>query len=48
MLCAGSRDLLDNFPNHLWTAENFRAEDFVGLRFVRELEQSGFIDNLYR
>lgn len=26
----------------------FKAEDFVELRFVRELEASGYIERLYR
>ncbi len=29
-------------------AKTFRPEDFVDLSFVRELDQSGFINNLYR
>ena len=29
-------------------AKTAKAEDFAEMRFIRELDESGFIDNLYK
>jgi hypothetical protein len=29
-------------------ARDARPEDFVDMRFVKELDESGFVDNLYK
>jgi ABC-type nitrate/sulfonate/bicarbonate transport system substrate-binding protein len=44
----GIESILEELRGQTTKAKNFRPEDFVDLRFVRELEQSGFINNLYR
>ena len=44
----GIESVLEELRGQTPKAKNFRPEDFVDLSFVRELEQSGFINNLYR
>jgi ABC-type nitrate/sulfonate/bicarbonate transport system substrate-binding protein len=44
----GIESVLEELRVQTTKANNFRPEDFVDTRFVRELDQSGFINNLYR
>ena len=44
---AGVKLILDGLPK-IEKSRNFRPEDFVDMGIVRELDESGFIDNLYR
>lgn len=44
----GIESVLEELRGQTPKAKNFRPEDFVDLSFVRELEQSSFINNLYR
>ncbi len=43
----GIKTILDTTAEKDPRAKNFKPEDFVDMRFIRELDQSGFIDNLY-
>jgi ABC-type nitrate/sulfonate/bicarbonate transport system substrate-binding protein len=44
----GIRTILEDLRESEPKAKTAKPEDFVDLRFVRELDQSGFVDNLYR
>jgi NitT/TauT family transport system substrate-binding protein len=44
----GIKTILDGMAKTEPKAKLAKPEDFVDLRFVKELDQSGFIDNLYR
>jgi len=44
----GIESILEELRQLTPKAKNFRPQDFVDTSFVRELEQSGFIDSLYR
>jgi ABC-type nitrate/sulfonate/bicarbonate transport system substrate-binding protein len=44
----GIETVLEELRAQTSKAKNFRPEDFVDRRFVRELEESGFIDSVYR
>ncbi len=44
----GIQVILDDIAKSKPEAKKFKSEDFVDLRFVRELEESGYIDRLYR
>ncbi|MBI4523486.1 MAG: ABC transporter substrate-binding protein [Deltaproteobacteria bacterium] len=43
----GIKTILDTLADKAPRAKGAKPEDFVDMRFVRELEQSGFINNLY-
>ena len=43
----GIKTILDGFAEKDPRARNARPEDFADMRFIRELDQSGFIDSLY-
>ncbi len=43
----GIKTILDTSAEKDPRARNFKPEDFVDMRFIRELDQSGFIDGLY-
>ncbi len=43
----GVKTILDTFAEKDPRAKNAKPEDFVDMRFIRELDQSGFIDSLY-
>jgi NitT/TauT family transport system substrate-binding protein len=45
---AGIQVILDDIARTKPEARKFKAEDFVDLRFIRELENSGYIERLYR
>jgi len=45
---AGIKTILDAVAKEDPKAAQVRPEDFVDVRFIRELDQSGFIDNLYK
>jgi NitT/TauT family transport system substrate-binding protein len=44
----GIKTILDGMAKTDAKAKSAKPEDFVDFRFVKELDQSGFIDNLYR
>ncbi|MBI2089443.1 MAG: hypothetical protein HYT78_11990 [Deltaproteobacteria bacterium] len=44
----GVKLILDTFAEKDPRAKNANPEDFVDMRFIRELDESGFIDNLYK
>ena len=44
----GIKTILDGMAKTEPKAKSAKPEDFVDLRFVRELDQSGFIDGLYK
>jgi NitT/TauT family transport system substrate-binding protein len=44
----GIKLILDTFAEKDPRAKNANPEDFVDMRFVKELDESGFIDNLYK
>lgn len=44
----GIQVILDKIAMKKPEAKKFKPEDFVELRFVKELEESGYIDRLYR
>jgi hypothetical protein len=43
----GIKTILDSMAPKDSRAAKAKPEDFVDLRFVRELDQSGFVDSLY-
>ncbi len=43
----GIKTILDGFAEKDPRARNAKPEDFADMRFIRELDQSGFIDSLY-
>jgi NitT/TauT family transport system substrate-binding protein len=45
---SGIQVILDDLARTKPEARKLKAEDFVDLRFIRELEASGYIDRLYR
>ncbi len=45
---AGIKTVLDAMAHEEPRAKEARPEDFVDIRFVRELDDNGFIDNLYK
>lgn len=44
----GIKLILDTFAEKDPRARNANPEDFVDMRFVKELDESGFVDNLYK
>ncbi|HEY7166268.1 MAG TPA: ABC transporter substrate-binding protein [Candidatus Binatia bacterium] len=44
----GIKTILDGMAKTDPKAKSAKPEDFVDMRFLKELDQSGFIDNLYR
>jgi NitT/TauT family transport system substrate-binding protein len=45
---AGLKTVLDSMVKEEPAAKDAKPEDFVDSRFIKELDQSGFIDNLYK
>jgi NitT/TauT family transport system substrate-binding protein len=45
---AGLKTVLDSMVKEDPAAKEAKPEDFVDSRFIKELDQSGFIDNLYK
>ena len=43
----GIKTILDGFAEKDPRARNAKPEDFVDIRFIKELDQSGFIDSVY-
>jgi ABC-type nitrate/sulfonate/bicarbonate transport system substrate-binding protein len=43
----GLRTVLDSIAKELPAAKDAKPEDFVDNRFIKELDESGFIDGLY-
>jgi hypothetical protein len=44
----GIKLILDTFAEKDPRARDAKPEDFVDMRFMKELDESGFIDNLYK
>jgi NitT/TauT family transport system substrate-binding protein len=44
----GIKTVLDSLAQKDVRAKQAKPEDFVDMRFIKELDESGFIDNLYR
>ena len=44
----GIQTILDELAPKNPKAKTARPEDFVDMRFIKELDESGFIDNLYK
>jgi ABC-type nitrate/sulfonate/bicarbonate transport system substrate-binding protein len=44
----GIRIVLDSLAQKDAKAKQAKPEDFVDMRFIKELDESGFIDNLYK
>jgi hypothetical protein len=44
----GIRIVLDSLAPKEPKAKQAKPEDFVDMRFIKELDESGFIDNLYK
>jgi len=45
---AGLKTVLDSIVKEDPAAKEAKPEDFVDSRFIKELDQSGYIDNLYK
>lgn len=45
---AGIKTILDLIGDRNPKATQVKPEDFVDMRFVKELDDSGFVDNLYK
>jgi hypothetical protein len=44
---AGIKTVLDSIAKETSSARDTKPEDFVDNRFIKELDESGFIDRLY-
>ena len=44
----GIKNILDQLAENDAKAKAAKPEDFVDMRFIKELDESGFIDDLYK